>query len=309
MQSQWAYVNGRWYQNQQLAITIDDQGFMFGATVVERLRTFAGRVFRLDDHLERMHHSLTIVGLDADVIRRDLREVIPECSRRNQSPASEGDDLAIVAFCTPGADETGPPTVCVHAEPLPFARWAHLYDDGLTITISDVRQVPDNCWPPDLKCRSRMHYYLAERHARERQPGARAVLLDQEGYVGEATTANVLIFRRDEGLISPPRERILPGVTLKATEELAAELGVPFTERLFTPQELQAADEVLLVSTSICVLPVVACDKRPLGTGRPGTTYRTLLGAWNRLVGIDIAGQARQFAARSKPDCDYSPPK
>jgi branched-chain amino acid aminotransferase len=309
MQSRWSYVSCQWYHDQELAITIDDLGFMLGATVVERLRTFGGKVFRLVDHLERMHQSLEIIGLDADAICNELSEVIPECSRRNQSPPSEGDDLSIVAFVTPGNDEHGPPTVCVHAEPLPFARWAHQYEEGLTITISDVRQVPANCWPPGLKCRSRMHYYLAEQHARAQFPGARAVLLDQEGYIGEATTANVLMYRQEEGLVSPPRERVLPGVTLKATEEFAAELGIAFIERLFSVDELQQADEVLLVSTSICVLPVIACDSAPIGTAKPGETYRRLLSVWNRYVGIDVAGQALRFAARDPATRDYSPAK
>jgi branched-subunit amino acid aminotransferase/4-amino-4-deoxychorismate lyase len=298
MQSQWAYVNGQWYQDQALAVTIDDLGFMLGATVVERLRTFGGKVFRLDDHLQRMHHSLEIIGLDAEEICRQLRDVIPECSERNQSPAVEGDDLSVVAFATPGTDELGPPTVCVHAQPLPFERWAHQYVDGLPITISDVRQVPTNCWPADLKCRSRMHYFLADRQARVRLPGARAVLLDQEGFVGESTTANVVVYRQDEGLISPPRNRILPGVTLKVTEELATELGIPFRERLFTADELHAADEVLLVSTSICLLPVVQCDDAPIGGGKPGPVYGRLLDAWQTLVGLDIVEQAVRIAAR-----------
>lgn len=298
MRSQWAYVSGQWFRDQLLAVTIDDLGFMLGATVVERLRTFGGRVFRLDDHLDRMQQSLEIVGLGDQGICAELRAVIPECSERNQSPASEGDDLAIVAFATPGTDEPGPPTVCVYAQPLPFERWAHQYTEGLAVVISDVRQVPANCWPTDLKCRSRMHFYLADRQARAQASGARALLLDQEGYVGESTTANVVMYRRNEGLVSPPRDRILPGVTLKVTEELAAELDIPFVERLFTPDELRAADEVMLVSTSICVLPVVRCGDTPIGNGRPGTTYHMLLTAWNRLVGLDVAAQAMRIAAR-----------
>jgi branched-subunit amino acid aminotransferase/4-amino-4-deoxychorismate lyase len=122
--------------------------------------------------------------------------------------------------------------------------------------------------------------------------------VDQEGFVGEATNANVLIYRQSDGLISPPRERILPGVTLAATEELALCEGISFTERLFRAQDLQSADEVLLVGTSICLLPVVSCGGRAIGTGTPGRIYHQLLAAWNSLAGLDVAEQARRFSER-----------
>ena len=167
---------------------------------------------------------------------------------------------------------------------------------GLPVVVSVIRQVPDNCWPSELKCRSRMHYYLADRAAAARQPGARAILLDQEGNVAEATSANVLVYRQHEGLSSPPDDHILVGVSLGVVHELAGKLGVPFMRRRLTVEELQKADEVMLASTSVCLLPVVECDGRPVGDGVPGPMFQRLLAAWSEMVGVDIAGQAQRFA-------------
>jgi branched-subunit amino acid aminotransferase/4-amino-4-deoxychorismate lyase len=144
-----------------------------------------------------------------------------------------------------------------------------------------------------------MHYYLAEREAAARQPGARAIVLDQDGYVAEATTANVIVYRDSEGLVSPPHEHILFGVSLGVIEELASKLNLPFITRPLTVEEFRAADEACLASTSICTLPIVECDGRPIGAGRPGPVYQRLLAAWNELVGIDIAEQATRFANRT----------
>jgi branched-subunit amino acid aminotransferase/4-amino-4-deoxychorismate lyase len=300
MHAPWAYQNGDWIASRELCIAVDDLGFLLGATVTERFRTFRGRVFRLDDHLARMRHSLEIVALDAGRIVAELGRAVPEFVARNGGQIAEDDDWSIIAFATPGVLGDNRPTLCVHGYALPFARWATQYDAGVSVVISDVRQVPESCWPPELKCRSRMHFYLADRRAAELQPGARAILLDQDGYVGEATTANVVVYRAAEGLVSPPAEHILCGVSLGVVRELAAKLDVPFVMRRLNVDELRTAEEALLASTSICVLPIVACDGRPIGSGQPGPMFRRLLSAWNDLVGLDVAEQARRCSARAK---------
>jgi branched-subunit amino acid aminotransferase/4-amino-4-deoxychorismate lyase len=294
----WAYLNGNWIPASDLRIGIDDLGFLVGATVTERLRTFGGQVFRLDEHLQRLRHSLEIVGLDADAIACQVADAIPEFLARNRDQIEPDDDWSIVAFATPGVSGTSRPTVCVHGYPLPFHNWAAHFETGLPVIISRVRQVPPNCWPAELKCRSRMHFYLADREATLAQPGARAVLLDQDGHIAEATTANVIIYRRGESLVSPPAEHILPGVSLGVVEQLAQKVGIPFCKRSLTVEQFRAADEALLTSTSICVQPIVACDGNPVGAGRPGAVYQKVLNAWGDLVGVDIAEQARRFAAR-----------
>ena len=300
MKTPLAYLNGRWIAASELAIGVNDVGFLLGATVAERLRTFHGKPFRLDEHLRRMKQSLAIVGLEAAEIVAELAEVVPEFVERNRPQAAADDDWTIIAFATPGAAGSGRPTVCVHGFPLPFQSWAEQYRRGVSTIISDVRQVPPECWPPALKCRSRMHYYLADMQASNAEPGARAILLDENGCVAEASTANVIVYRAAEGLISPPEEHILFGVSLGVVQELAAELAVPFVKRHVTVDELLSADEVLLAGTSICLLPIVRCNRQPIGSGTPGPMFGRLLGAWSEMAGVDIAAQARQFSSRQE---------
>lgn len=291
-----AYLNGDWIPRNQLSIDVEDAGFLLGTTVTEKLRSFRGRVFRLDEHLARMQRSLRIVGLDAEAIVASFATAIPEFIQKNDGRIQSASDWSITAFATPGQASIGRPTICVHGAPLSFHQWAEQYERGLPAVVSEIRQVPDNCWPSELKCRSRMHYFLADRAAAARQPGARAILLDQEGNVAEATSANVLVYREHEGLSSPPDDHILVGISLGVVHELAGKLGVPFMRRRLTGEELQKADEVMLASTSVCLLPVVACDGRPIGDGVPGPMFKRLLAAWGEMVGVDIADQARRFA-------------
>ena len=292
------FLNGDWIPNSELHISVDDAGFLLGATVTERLRTFGGRVFRLAEHLDRLRNSLKIVGLDSDKICDQVATAIPEFLQRNGSLIDAGDDWSIVAFATPGVSGSGDPTVCVHGYPLPFKSWASKYETGVPVVVSQIRQLPPNCVPPELKCRSRIHFYLADREAAAKQPGARAILLDHDGYIAEATSANVVVFREAEGFVSPPHDNILVGVSLGVVEELSARINVPFVTRRLSVDELCSADEALLTSTSICALPIVECNGSPIAGGKPGPIFRQLLAAWNDLVGLDIAKQAPRYAQR-----------
>ena len=309
-----AFLNGRWVGPAEWNVSISDAGFTMGATVAERIRTFGGRLFRLDAHLQRLFHSLEIVDIELGYSPNEIAAIADEVADRNCAQLAPSDDLGVGLFVTPGVcspfvggSDVGP-TVCVHPYLLPFDSWADRFETGQALVVSDVVQISPRSWPPELKCRSRMHYFLADKRAQAVDPQSSAVLLDDEGFVTEAPTANVVIYHqnkghRGEGLVSPPRDRILPGISLSVLAELAAKLDLPFRERAFRPDELRQADEVLLTSTSFCVLPVVRVEclakgGQAIGDGTPGPVYRRLLAAWSELVGLDIAAQARQFASR-----------
>jgi branched-subunit amino acid aminotransferase/4-amino-4-deoxychorismate lyase len=299
------YRNGCWMGLSQAGVSVFDVGFLQGVTVAEQLRTFGGRLFRLELHLSRLARSLEIIGVDPGLPLAELGQIATELAEQNRKLIDPADDLQATIFVTPGispqyaalAPQPGP-TVCVHTQPLSFGSWVEKYRTGESLVVTDVMQVPAQCWPAELKCRSRMHYYLADKAARATELGARALLLDERGFVTEASTANILAYRRDEGLLSPPKEHILPGVTVAVLEELAAQLGVPFTHRDLSVEEVAQADEVLLCSTSPCVLSVTRVNGRPIGDGEPGRISQRLRDAWSQMVGLDIEAQARRFAVR-----------
>lgn len=290
------YFNGLWIPESQVAIGIHDAGFTLGVTVTERLRTFEGRLFRRAEHLARLRSSLEIIGLAADEITAEIGDAVDEYIDRHREQRQPGDDWAVVAFVTPG--EGDKPTTCVHGLPLPFGQWADQFEVGTRLYTSDHRQVPPSCWPAELKCRSRMHYFLADQQARRRDPQARGLLLDQEGFVGEGSTANIAIVDARGNIATPLYSKVLPGVSMAVIEELSPRIGVGFAQRDLALAEVYEASEVWLTSTSICALPVVAVDDRPIANGRPGPLHGRLLAAWGDMVGVDIIGQAKRMAAQ-----------
>src|SRR5205807_1582292 len=145
-------------------------GFVLGATVTEQLRTFHGRLFRTARHLERLRHSLDVCGIDPPIDMAEFGRIAEELVARNHPLLAPGDDLGLAIFVTPGAyaalaGRESPPTVGLHTFPLAFSRWAKSYRGGVALVTTSIEQVPPQCWPAELKCRSRMHYYLADKQA------------------------------------------------------------------------------------------------------------------------------------------------
>ncbi len=342
-----AFLDGRWVPASAAAVPLDDAGFVLGAAVTEQLRTFAGKLFRLDGHLARLARSLEIVGLDPGMTLAQLADTAEELAAHNHRLMDPGDDLRLSIVVTPGSHPAyGPPlrvchcfgeavpnrqdststasakqwhtvrpaprpVVYLHTHPLAFHLWAAKYRTGQALVTTGVRQVPEHCWPAELKCRSRMHYYLADRAAAATDPEARALLLDTQGLVTEASTANLLIYRGGEGIVSPPWNKVLHGISASVVAELARRLDIPYGYRDLRPDEVAAADEAMLTSTSTCILPVTRFNGQPVGTGLPGKVFSALLAAWSEMVGLDIAAQAARYASRESenPKSEVRNPK
>ena len=293
------------------AIPAYDAGFVLGATISEQLRTFGGRLFKLDEHLARLRRGLEIAGISVDHATTQLERHAEELVAANFRRLDPADDLGLSIFVTPGPYATlAPPhvprrpTIGMSTFPLPFHLWAAKYDRGERLAVSRIRQVAEESWPREMKCRSRMHYYLAEQELRDRGLAARPLLLDERGFVNETPTANLVAFA-DVGphgeLWMPRREKVLFGISLQTALDLADRaLRIrEFGSGDSSPERL-AADyrEVWLTSTPFCALPVTHVDDAPVGDGRPGPVFKKLLDAWSTNVGVDIAAQACRFAAR-----------
>jgi branched-subunit amino acid aminotransferase/4-amino-4-deoxychorismate lyase len=298
MTQELAYLNGEFLAATELALSVDDLGFVQGVAISERMRTFRGKLFRLADHLQRLANSVAIIDLSLPYSLAEIGEVAEQLVAHNWALVSPEQDLGLSLFVTPGQAGSATPTMGMHTYSLPFDQWASYYTIGQALTETGIRQVPAGCWPRALKCRSRMHYYLADKLAHKLDPGSRAILLDLDETVSEASTANVFFYREEEGIVSPPLPRILPGVSLSVIHDLATELRIPMHYRDFRLPELAAADEILLCSTSPCVWPVMRLNGQPAGRGASGPLFRQLLTAWSELIGLDIQRQAETMARR-----------
>jgi branched-subunit amino acid aminotransferase/4-amino-4-deoxychorismate lyase len=270
-------------------------------------RTFRHKLFRLDEHLERLRRSLRYVRFDIGMTMDDLANIVQSLVEQNVRLIEADDELGVVVFITAGEFPTyaggaassvrTTPTVCAHTFPLPFEIWADKMQRGQHLVTPSIRHVPPQCYDPSMKYRSRMHYYLADQEARLVDPDAAALLLDLDGNVTETGAANFLIVEGGT-IVSPTLRNTLAGISRGMVIELAGELGVAFVERDFQVFNVINADEAFTTSTPYCLMPVTRINGLPIADGQPGAVYRKLLAAWSETVGLDVAGQIVKGARR-----------
>jgi branched-subunit amino acid aminotransferase/4-amino-4-deoxychorismate lyase len=176
----------------------------------------------------------------------------------------------------------------MHTFPLPFERYAGLFREGACLVTPSVQHVSAIGVDPRIKQRSRLHWWFADHEARQRRPGAVALLLDENGFVTETAAANFLLVRGG-AVFSPPRASVLGGISLLVLEELCHDLGVAFVERQLTLDDCLRADEAWLSSTPYCLVGVRQINDTSLAW--PGQLLQSVLSAWSDRVGVDIRRQ------------------
>ena len=295
-----AYLNGEHLPASQATLPVYDSGVVLGATVTEMTRTFGHRLFRLNEHLDRLFHALEYMQFDTGLTKDEFRKLSIEIVENNVRWLGKEDDLGLTHFVTAGTFATyakitperhvNQPTVCIHTFPLPFSLWAERLKSGQQLVTPNIRHVPPQCYDPAIKNRSRLHYYLADQEARRVVPGATALLLDIDDHITETIAANFIMVR-DRTLISPMLKNILPGISRKTVFELASNLGLQIVEKDILVEDVIEADEAFTTSTSYCMMPVTHINNVPIGNGKPGPVYRTLIDAWSKRVGVNITTQ------------------
>lgn len=293
-----AYWQGTLVPQSQARLPLNDAGFVLGATVTDLCRTVRHQLYRWPDHLARFRASCRAAHIFPPLDEQTLSEQAQALVSRNATLLKPHEDLALVLLATPGpinyylghdggAGEAEP-TFLMHTFPLPFARYRHFFQVGAHLVIPATRHIPAVCIDPRIKQRSRLHWWLADREAKQLDPGAVALLLDTDGHVTETAGANFLLVRGGV-VLSPPAHAVLGGVSLQVVRELCAASGIAFEERPLGVFDCLNADEAMLTCTSYCLAGVSRFNGVPLTW--PGPVFRRLLEAWGGCIGLNIRGQ------------------
>jgi len=298
-----AYFCGTYMPASQVKIDPMDRGFLVGDAVFDVFRTFNGKSFRLQEHVDRLYRSLKYVRIDPGITPAEMVAISEEVIRRNEPSRAEVGDFAIWQFVTRGrgrwAHSAGPAAVGVFIRSLGLGRFAHLYKEGAHGVIVRSRSYSPDALDPKVKNFSRMNFNMAELEAGDIDKSGWPILLDSRGNVTEGVGYNVFLV--SDGVIRTASDRsVLQGVSRGMVFELAKGSGIPIVEEELQPYDLYNASEAFFSSTSPCVLPVTRVDGRQIGRGVPGPVVHRLLAAWSEVVGVDIVQQALTYGPKER---------
>ena len=273
-----AYLNGAWLPLDEARISPLDRGFLFADGVYEVIPVYAGKPFRLAEHLDRLAFSLHEIQLAPPLDKAGWASLLGELIRRNS-----GGNLSLYLQITrgaagkrdhafPGTDVAG--TVFAMTSPLSPVMDLDTVTGLPAITVTDCRWL--RC---DIKSVALLPNILMRQQAVS-QGAAEAILL-RDGQATEGAASNLFIVR-DGTVITPPKSPlILGGITRDLIIELCRAHGVPCQEGAISEAALHQADEIWVSSSTREIAPVVQLDGQPVGTGQPGPVWRHVAGLYN----------------------------
>ena len=235
-------------------------------------------MFKLERHIERLFDSAKAIRLEIPHSPAGVCEIVAEACRRNDIV-----DGYIRLVVTRGPGDLGvDPRKCPRPELIVIVRpTISIYQSparGIRMITSSFRRPAPDSLSPSIKSLNYLNNVMAKMEAGDR--GAdEAMILDGHGFVTEATVDNIFIAAGDR-LITPPTATNLKGVTRETVIELAADLGIPVTEKPFTVFDVWTAREVFICGTGVEIVPVVSVDERTIGDGTIGSITKRLVGAY-----------------------------
>jgi branched-chain amino acid aminotransferase len=270
------YISGQFYDKSEAKISVYDHGLLYGDGVFEGIRSYGGKIFRLRQHLQRLYDSAKAIRLEIPMSQEQLAQAIRQTLDLNGLK-----DAYIRVVVTRGAGslgldprKTSDPQVIIITDHIQLYP-PELYENGLEIvTVATIRNHP-NAVNPRIKSLNYLNNILAKLEAI--QSGClEALMLNHKGEVAECTGDNIFVVTRGVVRTPPLDAGILEGITRNAVLELAQRAGIPTSEESLTRHDVYTADECFLTGTAAEIIPVVKCDGRVIGNGKPGPITRQL---------------------------------
>lgn len=271
------YINGEFFDKQDAKISVYDHGLLYGDGVFEGLRSYGGKVFRLDEHLDRLWNSARVLCLEIPLSKSALARAVDETLSVNGIK-----DGYIRLVVTRGAgtlgldpNRTSDPQVIIITDHIALYP-DEFYENGLEIvTASTIRNHPA-ALNPRIKSLNYLNNILAKIEGLK-AGCVEALMLNHKGEVAECTGDNIFLVAGGELRTPPTDAGILAGITRQVVMDLARAAGITVKEMSLTRHDVYIADECFLTGSAAEVIPVVKIDDRVIGDGHPGPVTRDLM--------------------------------
>ena len=284
MKSLQIYIDGSFYPKEEAKVSVFDHGLLYGDGIFEGIRFYNGRVFKLDEHLQRLSDSARALWLTLPLPDGELEAAVLETIRRNNFR-----DGYIRLLVTRGPGNLGlSPERCPKASIIiivdSIALYpAEKYSTGMVMVTCSTRRSSPAALSPSIKSLNYLNNIMAKIEANH--AGAdEGVMLNEEGYVVECTGDNIFVLRRGELLTPPICDGALRGITREVVFEIGRQIDQPVREARLTRTDIYTADECFLTGTAAEVIPAIQLDTRPIGNGKPGPVTTRIISLFRELT-------------------------
>ncbi len=266
------FLNDKIIDDVKAHISVNDSGFLYGMGLFETMRCMEGKVFALDDHLERLFNSAKELTINNPYDKKYVADAIEQTLEANNltdarlrltltnGPMAQGDDARATLLIT-----------ATRFEPYP----AEYYQNGVRVVLTDFRQNESD--PTTGHKTTNFFARLLALNVAHQKKAAEALWFTTDNRLAEGCVSNVFCVA-DSVLYTPTLDTpVLPGIMRKTVCEIAKSQSIQLVEKDLTIQELLAADEVFLTNVIMLILPVVAVEARTVGNGKVGVTTKKLM--------------------------------
>lgn len=266
------FLNDKVIDDTEAHISVSDSGFLYGMGLFETMRCTGGRVFALDDHLDRLFNSAKELAINNPYEKKYIKDAIRQALEANNLA-----DARLRLTLTNGPMAQGGETkatlliTATRFEPYP----AEYYQNGVGIVLTDFRQ---NTQDPIVKHKTTNYFSrLLALNIAHQKKAAEALWFTTDNRLAEGCVSNVFCVA-DSVLYTPTLDTpVLPGIMRKTVCEIAKAQSINLVEKDLTIQELLAADEVFLTNVIMLILPVVAVEAHTVGNGKVGPMTKKLM--------------------------------
>lgn len=278
------YIDGAFHSKETASVSVYDHGLLYGDGIFEGIRAYAGRVFRLEEHLERLYQSARSILIEVPLTREEMRDAVLETLRINNLR-----DAYIRLVVTRGRGDLGldprkcpKPAIIIIADEIKLYP-KETYENGLRLMIASTRKNSPDTLSPRIKSLNYLNNILGKLEAIN-AGCAEAVMLDRHGYLTECTSENIFLVKNGALFTPTAVVGILEGITRSVVMELAEKFGLSVQMSFLTAHDLYVADECFVTGTGAEIIPVVNLCGREIGTGKPGPVTNKLLTAFRDLT-------------------------
>jgi branched-chain amino acid aminotransferase len=278
------WLDGKWCDRNTAMVSVYDHGLLYGDGVFEGIRVYGGKIFRLQEHLERLYDSAKAILLTIPYSRDELASITEEAARRSGIA-----EAYIRHVVTRGVGDLGldprkcpRPTVMIIVDTIKL--WPeHIYEAGLTVITAGTPIPQRESLSPRVKSLNYLPHILAKMEGIS--AGAdEVIMLDSSGAVAEGSGQNIFVVKKGELRTPPPYAGLLKGVTRDAVMELALQAGYKVEETILNRYDIYTADEAFFTGTATEIVAIRQLDGRTIGSGKAGPVTRDLRARFQALA-------------------------